>query len=142
MTLLTESPLIGPALALIGLTLVVLIYMYSKRIPAIIALGGIEGVQDAGGLSSLPPKAKNPADNYNHLFEMPVLFYVLMVVMTLTGTTGEVAVGLAWAYVVLRAVHSVIQCTSNNIGLRFPTFLLSTLVVIALWVMTAIDYFG
>jgi hypothetical protein len=47
------------------------------------------------------------------------------------GHDGALAVKLAWAYVVLRILHSLIQCTVNRVMLRFPVFALASLVLIA-----------
>jgi hypothetical protein len=67
----------------------------------------------------LPPEVARVADNYNHLHEQPTLFYALALAAQLAGAADAVSVGLAWAYVALRVVHSLIQATVNVIPLRF-----------------------
>ncbi len=73
------------------------------------------------------------ADNFRNLFEMPVLFYTLCALMlALRVESFWLAVG-AWVYVLLRAVHSVIHCTSNRVVYRFTVFAASALVLLSLW---------
>jgi hypothetical protein len=53
------------------------------------------------------------ADNYNHLHEQPTLFYALALGAQLVGADDTVNVGLAWAYVAVRVVHSLVQASRN-----------------------------
>ena len=73
------------------------------------------------------------ADNYRNLFEMPVLFYLALVVTAIAGLVTPLSLGLAWAYVALRVVHSAIHCGYNRVMHRFYAFLASNLVLWALW---------
>jgi len=72
------------------------------------------------------------ADNYNHLMEQPTIFYALAFYIVLAGHTDLLHIDLAWAYVGLRVVHSLIQTTINRVTLRFLVFALSTLVLMAM----------
>ena len=73
------------------------------------------------------------ADNYKNLFETPVLFYLALVVAFASGQVTDLTVGLAWAYVAIRVVHSVIHCGYNRVRDRFYAFLASNLVLWTLW---------
>lgn len=73
------------------------------------------------------------ARHYDNLFEAPLLFYVAAVLVLVTGTEGALTVGLAWAYVVLRGIHTVIHTTTNDVPWRFRVFGLSWIVLLALW---------
>jgi hypothetical protein len=125
--------MLTPVLALIVWTLIVWTWMYATRIPAM-QRAGIEPQAGAlaGSLDVLPASARQVADNYNHLLEQPTIFYALVFTVVLAGHTDALAVDLAWAYVALRVVHSLIQCTINRVTLRFLVFALSTLVLMAL----------
>jgi hypothetical protein len=79
------------------------------------------------------------ADNFRNLFEIPVLFYVLCVMLALTGLATPLQVGLAWLYVALRAMHSLIHITYNRVSHRFTVHLVSTLCVFFMWGVFAID---
>ena len=74
-----------------------------------------------------------PADNFRNLFETPVLFYALMAIAIGAGHTPGWLVAGAWAYVLLRVVHSIIHCTYNTVMHRFAAFGISFLLVVVLW---------
>jgi len=127
-------PLLAPVIALVAWTAVMWAWMYATRIPAILAMRmKLDGNAPRGEqMASLPPRVRWKADNYNHLFEQPVLFYATAIVLTLMGEQGAWAVGLAWAYVGLRVVHSLWQALVNFIPVRFALFAVSSLVLFAL----------
>jgi hypothetical protein len=110
--------------------------MYALRIPAMQA-ANIDP-QDAahpGALNVLPANVRSVADNYNHLHEQPTLFYALVFYSALAGNGGSTLVTLAWVYVLLRVVHSLIQCTANKVMLRFSVFALGSLTLVAMTVI-------
>ncbi len=78
------------------------------------------------------------ADNYRNLFEAPVLFYVALVAAFASMQVTAVTLGLAWAYVALRYVHSYIHCGYNRVGHRLYVFLASNVVLWALWLVLLI----
>ena len=125
--------LLTPVLALVVWTLIIWIWMYATRIPAMQRLK-IDPQQGAhpGSLDVLPSEVRRVADNYNHLLEQPVIFYALVFYVVLAGHSDAISVDLAWAYVALRVLHSLIQCTVNRVTLRFVVFALSTLVLMAI----------
>ena len=125
--------MLTPVLALIVWSLLIWIWMYATRIPAM-QKAGIQP-QDArfpGSLHRLPDTARQVADNYNHLMEQPTIFYALAFYVVLAGHTDTLNMDLAWAYVGLRILHSLIQCTVNIVNLRFVVFALSTLMLMAI----------
>jgi hypothetical protein len=86
--------------------------------------------QDLEGV--LDPKANWPAHNYAHLHEQPTLFYAIMLALVLMGFDHQINVMLAWVYVGLRVVHSIVQMFFNDLRIRFPLFTLSSLVLASL----------
>lgn len=131
--------MIAPVLALVAWTLVMWIWMYVTRIPAMQRANvDLDEVRRSGKLPTLPPEVERVAANYNHLHEQPTLFYALALAAHLAGVTDGIAIGLAWTYVVLRIVHSVLQATVNIIPMRFTVFTLATLVLVALLVRTVL----
>lgn len=128
-----NSPMLTPALALISWTLLIWIWMYILRIPAMQSAGiDPDDARHPGSLDALPTAARQVADNYNHLHEQPTLFYALVFYTALAGNGDALAVNLAWAYVGLRVLHSLIQNTFNRVLARFTVFALSTVVLMAL----------
>lgn len=127
------TSLLTPVLALVVWTLIIWVWMYATRIPAM-QKAGIDPQVGAhpGSLDVLPPAARQVADNYNHLMEQPTIFYALAFYIVLAGHTDALAVDLAWGYVGLRVVHSLVQNTVNRVMLRFLVFALSTLDLMAM----------
>ena len=90
----------------------------------------------------LPPNIQWIAHNYNHLHEQPVIFYALCVYTHLVGVWDGLNVGLAWAYVAIRIVHSLIQVTTNFVPLRFAVFNLGSLVLAIIALRNVLGLFG
>ncbi len=88
-----------------------------------------------GESDRVPPEVCIPNRNYMNLLEMPILFYVVSIILFITHTAnGTTVLSLAWLYVALRIVHSIIHLTYNNVMHRFPIFTLSNFVLLAVWV--------
>jgi hypothetical protein len=79
-----------------------------------------------------PPSVSNPSDNFKNLFEIPLLFYTLVLYLFITQQVDNVYVNAAWIFVVFRALHSAVHCTFNLIMLRFYLYLIASL---AVWFM-------
>lgn len=127
--------MLTPALALITWTLFIWIWMYALRIPAMQAAQiDPDDARHPGSLASLPSNVRGVADNYNHLHEQPTVFYALAFYTQLAGNADPLNINLAWTYVGLRVLHSLVQNTVNKVMLRFGVFALSSIVLI---VMTA-----
>lgn len=128
--------LLQPVLALMLLTAAVWVFMYGRRLPWILASGiDVQDIATPEQVSAVLPAAINrPSNNLKNLFELPVIFYALCALLLATHQTDAHYVQLAWAYVALRAVHSLIHCTVNIVNVRFAAYLLSSLV---LWAMVA-----
>ena len=88
-------------------------------------------------MSTLPAEVRWKADNYNHLMEMPTIFYAIALVLAVAGEGDGLNLTLAWAYVGLRVVHTLIQTLWNKIEVRFLAFAASSLVLIALTLRAA-----
>lgn len=135
-----DADFLTPVLALVAWTLVMWTWMYATRLPAMKA-AGIDPQQaaDAGSLAQrLPPGTRWVADNYNHLHEQPTIFYALMFFAALTGGGDATAVSLAWVYVGLRVVHSLVQATVNRVVVRFVVFAAGSVVLMAFTVREAL----
>jgi len=134
-----EHGMIAPVLALVAWTFVMWLWMYATRIPAMQRAGiDVAELSRTGAPLVLPPEVSRVADNYNHLHEQPTIFYALALAAQLGGAVDATNVALAWAYVALRVVHSLVQATRNVIPVRFAVFALGSLVLLALLVRTAL----
>ncbi len=90
----------------------------------------------AAGFQSLP--AIQASDNFKNLFEVPTLFYPLCVGLIATGHASTAFAAAAWAFVMLRIIHSVIQCTHNQVKPRFLAFVASSAVLLGMWTAFAL----
>jgi hypothetical protein len=135
------SPILAPVVVLVGWTMVLWAWMYATRLPAIqrakMRLDPTAGRGEQ--MATLPPRVRWKADNYNHLMEQPTLFYAIALTLALVGHGGGWSARLAWIYVGLRVVHSLVQATWNKIEVRFSLFFLSSLVLIGLIVISIVD---
>ncbi len=80
---------------------------------------------------------KNAGDNYSNQYELPVVFFAACLTLFVTKNVTDLAVMLAWAFVVLRVIHAGIHLTFNNINIRFLAFLLGALCLTGLVILTA-----
>ena len=136
--------LLGPVIALVLWTAVIWFWMYATRIPAIMkARMRLDPNAPRGQqMSELPPQVRWKADNYNHLLEIPTLFYAVALSLAMLGDDSATSLYLAWAYVGLRVVHSLHQCLSNIITIRFALFFVSSLLLFWLAVRAALMIFA
>lgn len=137
------NTLIAPVMALVAWSLVIWLWMYVRRLPAM-SKAGLKP-QDAafpGSLNVLPGGARQAADNYNHLMEQPTIFYAAALAIQVAGHGDALAVGLAWAFVGLRVLHSLIQISVNVVLLRFLAFSSATLVLAWMVVRELVRLFG
>jgi len=140
-----NSEILKPVVVLVAWTLVMLGWLVVKRMPALKAAGIDIGKARGGHPGALdgvvPEQVQWPAHNYIHLLEQPTLFYAVALMIALTGTGDGVNATIAWAYVALRIMHSIVQATFNRIAVRFVLFGLSTLALIALTLHAAMAVF-
>ena len=125
------SPILTPILALVCWTLVMWLWMYATRLPAMRKAGlDPAKVKQKSDFDGLPIEVRQIADNYNHLHEQPVIFYALCVYAHLAGPESAVTLYAAWAYVGLRIAHSLLQATVNYVPVRFALFFFATLCLV------------
>jgi hypothetical protein len=132
--------MIAPVVALILWSLVIWVWMYATRLPAM-QTGGVKPQEGAfaGAVNArMPPWARRVADNYNHLMEQPTIFYAVCFALELLHRSQPINIGLGWSYVAARVAHSLVQCTFNNVPLRFFVFVISTLALALLALDAAI----
>jgi hypothetical protein len=123
-----DHGMIAPVVALVIWSMIMLIWLYATRIPAMSAAKVRPGEATKSQMEALP--SANVANNYNHLMEQPTLFYAIAFSLQLLGQGDHpINIGLAWLYVVIRIVHSLVQATVNIILIRFSIFIIGSLVL-------------
>lgn len=138
-----QAAIFQPFVATMILTMAVWIYMYGRRLTFIFS-GGLDPKQmtplELARLS--PPRVSNPSDNLKNLFELPTVFYAVVLYLYVTHQVDTAYVGAAWGFFLFRAMHSAVHCSFNFIPLRFILYVISAA---ALWFMvlrSAIAAFG
>lgn len=131
-----------PAVAMVALTFVVWWRMYVVRIGQMRR----ERIHPQAVATSAQSSARLTdscaADNFRNLFELPVLFYVALVLAAVTGQVNATTIALAWAFVLLRIVHSAIHCTYNKVMHRFYAYVAGGMVLWLLWGAIAVGWWG
>lgn len=137
--------ILQPVVALLAWTMVMWVWMYATRIPAMNKAGidakNLVGSNGASLRATLPDSVSWKADNYNHLHEAPTLFYAVAIVLAIIGQGDGFNTTLAWAYVGLRIAHSIVQATVNRVIVRFALFALSSFALMALILHAALAVF-
>ncbi len=133
------SPILAPVVALVAWTLVVMLWMVVARLGQFRKLGvtlsnvppGSRGVDLEGRAD---PVAQWKSHNYSHLMEQPTIFYAIALALALMDMGGGINLWLAWGYVGLRILHSLVQGTVNIVAYRFTLFFLASLCLLGLTV--------
>ena len=130
------SPIFAPAIVLVLWSLVMLAWLALTRLPAMSAAGislptivGRRGVNLEG---LIPDRVNWKSHNYTHLMEQPTLFYATVVILGVIGAGDGLNLQLAWAYVIIRIAHSIVQATWNRVTVRLAVFALSTVPLLIL----------
>ena len=139
-----SSPILAPVIALVLWTLLMMLWMMVTRLPAMRAAGvslkGLVGSRGSDLDKLIPASAQWKAHNYNHLMEQPTLFYAVALALAIAGLGGGFNAILAWSYVGLRVVHSLVQATVNIVRYRFAVFALASVVLGVLAVRAALAF--
>lgn len=124
----TVNALTLSLLAMVAVTLLVWLRLYQIRL-AEMRRSRINPQRLAGSADKHLLKDTRASDNFINLFEVPVLFYVLVLATLQAGAADAGFVALAWGFVLLRAVHSLIQCSYNRVMHRFTAYSLATVLL-------------
>src|SRR3954471_20226325 len=138
---MSYSPILIPVVALVAWSLLMQVWMYVTRFAEMkragISLKGRVGTRGNALEGAIPDQANWKAHNYAHLMEQPTVFYAVALSLALMDFGGGINYWLAWGYVGLRIVHSLIQATVNVVSLRFALFTLASICLLGLTVHAA-----
>lgn len=137
--------ILQPVVALAAWTMVMWLWMYATRLPAMsrakVDPDSLARDPEMSLDKALPPQIQWKAHNYNHLHEAPTVFYAIAITLALHDASTGLPAILGWAYVALRIVHSLVQSLVNTVAMRFALFAASSLVLVALIVLAAMAVF-
>ena len=133
MTHASPTLILYPVFAIFLLVVVVLLYMGRMRFAAVrkgeVSIEYFRAYADGNE----PERLQVISRHFVNLFEMPVLFYVGVILVYITHQVSYWMIGCAWVYVAFRYMHSYVHLTSNNVMVRFSLYLASTFVLIVMW---------
>ena len=139
-------PLLKPAVLLIIWTIVVMMVMAVRRAQGFrhhkVDLRSRKGGRGPDLDGKVEPKFQWPAHNYMHLVEQPTLFYAIILILVAMGDSVAFNVTLAWAYLIIRVLHSIWQISVNSVPVRLSLFILSSLCLLGLTLHAAIALFS
>jgi hypothetical protein len=128
-----QADIFAPFVGTMLLTLVVWLYMYARRIPFVLSRKLTSQQMTRPELERLsPPEVANPSDNLKNLFELPTIFYAVVLYLYATAQVDVFYVAAAWIFFTFRILHSAVHCSFNFVPLRFWLYAISAL---ALWFM-------
>ena len=126
-----------PVFVQVGLTFVLLFWMGSARTGAL--QRGEVGLPDiALRQPAWPERATKVANAYHNQLELPLLFYVLVILAMFTRKADTFFVVLAWMFVTVRLAHAVIHVSSNDVRLRFYAFAVGAAILLIMWIVFAL----
>lgn len=132
------KPLIFPLLAQVALTFLVMLHMYVRRVREFQRRRiDPQAARTRSQASGLLKDSAPSSDHFQNLFEMPVLFYVAVLLALTLLVNDRLLLLLAWLFVALRAAHSLIHLTYNQVMHRFFVFIASAVVLLGIWVRLA-----
>ena len=141
-----NNEILEPVICMAILTFFMMIWMYATRIPASktledqgINLEDLSHPSKLGGI--FPSKVERVADNYNHLFEQPTVFYAISFCIWGLNLTNDFFLFCAWSYFTIRLIHSIFQATYNLVWIRFGLFMLSWILLAMMIIRLSINVF-
>ncbi len=136
---MSSNAIIFPAISLAFITFGVCIWMGRLRFRAL-RNGDVKPTYFKLYDSEPPPDGVvKVSHNYDNLLALPMLFYVVVILIYVTNSTGVLKLALAWVFVLSRAVHSVIHTTSNKLVFRFYSFLIGLMILSGMWFVLLIE---
>lgn len=138
--MIEQSSIIFTLIAQVSLSFCVLLYLGKKRI-SFLRKNRVHPKKVATRqLSSEVFKTiSSPSDNFKNLFEVPTLFIPLPIILLQLGLVDNTYLVMAWAFVMIRVVHSIVHCTDSSVMIRFYAFFSSSMLLWAMWIRLAIE---
>ena len=130
---LTDKLLILIVFAQVLLTMGILVWMGMERVPRVMR-GEIAPADIAVDRTAYPLRARLLSNNFDNQFQLPVLFYVAVLLVLWNGGAGWVEVVMAWLFVALRYGHAAVHVSTNRVQQRFALYTAGLVVLGLLWV--------
>ena len=134
---MTIQMVLLPVFVQVALTFALLFWMASVRTGSI--RRGETKIRDiALGQSAWPDRPQQISNCYDSQFQIPLLFYVLVILAWATRQADLLFVVMAWIFVLARLAHAYIHTTSNHVPTRFRAFAAGMLILLLMWIIFAV----
>ena len=131
---MSVTAILAPLFVQIVLTFFLLFWMGRSRV-SVIKAGDVRIKDIALGERSWPKRVQQVSNAFHNQLELPVLFYVLVVLAIITRKADMAFVVMSWLFVATRIVHAYVHTTSNRVNLRFQLFLIGALILMLNWIL-------
>jgi hypothetical protein len=127
---LAMSSILWPMLAQIGWTFALYVWLTVERTRAV-ARGEVKYAAFEFGRGE-PANVARISRNLASQFELPVIFYAVVVLLVVIGRVGALDVLAGWVFVAGRVVHTLVQTLTDDVPLRGRVFLINFAAVVVL----------
>ena len=124
------SSILWPMLAQIGWTFMLYAWLTIARVGAV-TRGEVEYSAFVLGREE-PREVARITRNLANQFELPVIFYAMVVLLLALGRVSAVDAIAAWVFVAVRVIHTLVQTLTDNVPLRGRVFIINFLAVVVL----------
>jgi hypothetical protein len=131
---------LAPLFVQVALTVVLLLWAGVRRVNAVVD-GTVRARDVALRQPNWPTDIAQIANAYQSQLELPILFYLVVILSLFTGRSSITLLVLAWAFVATRLFHALIHVTTNHMGRRFYAFFAGSMVLLAMWILFTLDLF-
>lgn len=137
---MTVQMVLLPVFVQVALTFCLLLWMGSARTGSIrrgeTKIGDIALRQPAW-----PDRPTQISNSFDSQFQLPLLFYVVVIWAWLARQADVIFVVLEWLFVLLRIGHVYVHTTSNHVPTRFRVFGIGMFVLLIMWIYFAFKIF-
>lgn len=134
---MTYPAILLPAFVQVALIFVLLFWGGAIRVSAVTS-GAVRAEDIALGERAWPRRPTLIMNAFHNQFELPLLFFVLVILAMITRKADLLFVVMSWIFVVSRIVHAGIHATSNDIRSRFGAFMVGAIVLLIMWIIFAL----
>jgi len=138
---MTVQMILAPVFVQVALTFALLFWMASVRRESVTR--GETKIRDiALRQQAWPAKATQISNCYDSQFQIPLLFYVVVILALVAKSADLIFVVLSWIFVLARLAHAYVHTTSNHVPTRFNVFAVGVLVLLIMWIWIAVKIFS
>ena len=129
---------LAPLFVQVALTFALLFWTGIRRVNEVVS-GTVHPRDVALRQPNWPIDLLQVSNAYQNQLELPILFYLVVILSLFTARTSATLLVLSWAFVATRLMHALIHVTTNNMARRFFVFLAGSLILMVMWILFALD---